>query len=786
MDKLLLEKIESLYKSLNSVSDRLPDNTIGTVNNNDSQEDNDEIDLRELFGILIDSKWLIISITLIMLLLGITKAILDAPVYRLDALLQIEEASATLGLGDIDPMAGLMDTQASVEAEIGIIKSRMVLGEAVSNLNMDIVVSPKYFPVFGKTIARKFTERHPDKISEPLFGYTKYAWGGEQIKVQSLYVPARWKDKKITLITTGEGKFSILDSDNELIAEGDVGKPLIASIKDEKAPFRLFISLLKARPGTHFILSKMTELNAIDLLEEKFNVLEEGKQTGILGFSMESTTPVYAMQTLNEIANIYVRQNVEQKSAEAQQTLEFLESQLPKVKNQLEVSTTALNEYRLKKGSIDLNIETEGVLTGVVALNTEITVLQQKKDELNRNFTEFHPTVIAIDKQISRLRSQLKSQNERIEELPETQQVILRLTRDVEVDTQLYTALLNQLQTIKVTKAGTVGNVRIIDYAVLPTIPVKPKKILIVAIALIFGFVLGIATAFIRKAMRNGVEDPSVIEKNLNIPVYATVPHSDFQQRESKKLRHKKEEDIYQYDSQELRMQNDDQYKQILDLQVLALHHPDDLAVESLRSLRTTLHFAFLEAKNNIILISGPSPGIGKSFISINLAVVLAQTGKKVLLIDADMRKGLLNKTLGVSREHGLSDLISSSLEPAEVIKTIQGAEIDFISTGEIPPNPSELLLHERFEKVLEICNEMYDLVIVDSPPILAVTDASIIGRMASVSLLVIKSGQHPISELELCAKRFKQNKVDIKGIVINDLPLSLSTNYGYEKYTYN
>lgn len=783
MDKLLLEKIDSLYKSLNEVGDRIPANGTGGDNSHDLPDDKDEIDLRELINTLIDSKWLIFLITTAVLFLGVTKAIFDVPVYRLDALLQIEEGPKTLG--DLDPMDSMMSSKTPVQAEMSIIKSRMVLGEAVGSLNMDIVVEPKYFPAFGRTIARKFAGRHPDKVSTPLFGYTEYAWGGEIIIVKSLYIPEKWKGKKLTLIAGEKGTFKVLDFNKQFIAEGNVGEPLSAPVRGEKALFRMFVPLLKARPGTNFVLSKKTALNAISLLQKKISVAEEDKKSGIISFTMESERPGYAMLILNEVADIYVRQNVEQKSAEAQKTLEFLESQLPKVKNQLEVSTTALNEYRLKKGSIDLNIETEGVLKGIVELKTEITILLQRKDELYRNFTEFHPTVISLDKQINRLRRQLQSRNKEIEGLPETQQVILRLTRDVEVDTQLYTALLNQLQTIKVTKAGTVGNVRIIDYAVLPTIPVKPKKVLIVAIALIFGLILGIAAAFIRKAMRHGVEDPSVIEKHLNIPVYATVPHSDFQQRESKKLRRKGSEN-YQYKNDQKRRKRDEVQEEISDLQVLSLHNSEDLAVESLRSLRTTLHFAFLEAKNNIILISGPSPGIGKSFISTNLAVILAQSGKRVLLIDADMRKGLLNKTLGVIRGNGLSDLISNSaLEPTDVIKHIEGGGLDFISTGEIPPNPSELLLHERFEQMLEIYGSQYDLVIVDSPPILAVTDASIIGRMASVSLLVIKSGEHSLGDLALCIKRFKQNSVDIKGIVINDIPPS-SSNYGYEKYTYN
>ncbi len=762
MDKLIIKKFESIQEHLKEINDRFPKNLSKVFPDYDSLDDRDTIDLKELIYTLISNKWLIILITTIIFILGIAKALLDTPIYQLDALLQVEEAPKSLG--DFNPVERLIEKNTSVQAEVAIIKSRMVLGEAVKNLDLDITAEPNYFPVFGKAIAREFTLRHKKKMSLPLFGYTEYAWGGEKIKVKSLTVPINWMDRKITLIAGKNGNFRVKDG-KKLIAEGKVGTPTETNIKGEKTPFSLFVSVLISRPGTHFTISKKTPLNVVELLQENISITEQDDQEGFLSFTMESTTPIEAMQTINEIANIYIRLNVEQKSAEAQKTLLFLESQMPKVKSQVETATAALNEYRLKKGSVDLNIETEGILSGVVELKTQITLLQQEKDELHRSFTSLHPSVIAIDKQIDRLKIQLHSHNKQIEDLPQTQQVILRLSRDVEVDTQLYTALLNQLQTIKVTKAGTIGDVRIIDYAVIPTIPIKPKKIQIIALALLLGLVFGIATALIRKLFRQGIDNPLILEKHLNIPVYSTVSHSKFQQSLNKE--HKKNK------------RNKDGIPNIL-----ALQKNNNQTIESLRSLQATLHFALLEAKNNSILICGPSPDIGKSFLSINLAIVLANSDKKILLIDADMRKGSLNKLLGVEREPGLTDLISNLNKPPEVIKTIENTGIDFLSTGRIPPNPPELLLNDRFEKLLKGFNESYDMIIIDSPPILAVADASIIGNITGASLLVVKSGEHSLKDLQLCIKRFNQNNATIKGIIFNDIP-ETSTNHKFEKYSY-
>jgi len=732
------------------------------LNKNESQDD-DELNLGEVFSTLMENKWLIIFFTIVALMIGVSKAFLATPIYKADAMLQVKENPSSLST--LEPVAGLLDKKLPVQAEIEIIKSRMILGQVVKGLNLEIIAKPRYFPIIGKAIARRFQQKNKDKISAPLFDFNEYAWGGEQILVDTFDLPSSWVGRELVLIAGTKGKFQVFYN-NKLYAKGEVGA--IVSNTQDQPIFRLFVSVLKARPGTHFILQKQAEIRAINSLQQNLAILEKGRGTGILGFSMESASPDLAMQVLNKTANVYVRMNVEDKSAEAQKTLDFLHKQLPIIKEQLEIAVTVLNEYRLQKGSVDLTIETQSILNSVVETRTQITLFRQKRDELRQNFTASHPSVEAIDKQIFRLESQIRKHNKKIAELPETQQIILRLSRDVKVSEELYTSLLNSLQAIKISKAGTVGDVRIIDYAVLPTSPVKPKKAIIIAISILLGLIIGVVISFIRKALNQGVEDPDIIEKNLDVPVYATVPHSELQKKLNTQLMKNK-----QYADRPL---------------ILALENNEELSIESLRSLRTTLHFAFLEAKNNIIMITGPSPGVGKTFVSTNLAVVLANAGKKILLIDADLRKGFINKTMGIKRDNGLSELISGTISPDEAIHTLEAVNIDFIPTGAIPPNPSELLLHERFKELLEGIGQNYDHIIIDSPPILAVTDACIIGRMASATLMVIRAGEHPLKELQQSVKRLKQNNVDLKGIVFNDVKQTSSRygyGYGYSKYVY-
>lgn len=729
-----------------------------------TDQNNDEIDLGELLSVLIDNKKVIIIITFIITFMGIAIALLSTPVYRADSLLQIRENTPSI-TDQLDSLTNFFETKTPVQAEIELIKSRAILGKAIRNLHLDIIATPKFFPIIGKTTA-KWLQRlsNSDLPSPPPLGLSSFAWGGELIQVDTLEVPDEWLNEAITLQAIGQNKYQLI-YDDEVILEGTIGKLTTQKIDGYQQSVKLFVTQLKARPETRFTLTRYSRAKAIEELKMVLSIAEVGKGTGILELAIESDDRKRAVQIVNEIANIYLQQSVEQKSAESQKTLEFLEKQLPELKEQLETATNTLNSYRIRKGSINLDLETQNILTSTVELNTQITLLQQKRDELRQKFTESHPSIIAIDKQISRLQAQINAFDRKISILPETQQIILRLSRDVEVNSELYTTLLNHAQTIRVAKAGTVGNVRIVDYAMSPDLPVKPKKMLIIGIALMAGLMLGIVTAFARKSLNRSVEDPNIIEKSLDTPVYAAIQYSKYQKLIEKKLKGKSAPD---------------DHHPVL----LALENKEDLAIESLRSLRTTLHFAFLEAHNNIIMITGPSPGVGKTFVSTNLAVVMADAGKKILLIDGDLRRGMIHKPLRQHREQGLSELISQAIDLHDAIKPIPQANIDFIATGEIPPNPSELLLHERFEQLLGIVSKQYDLVIIDSPPILAATDAAIIGRLASVTLMVVKSGSHPLRELEQSMKKLVQAGVNLKGVIFNGIP-EASSRYRYGQYVY-
>lgn len=734
------------------------------VNYSSSQdEDEDEIDLGEALGTLIDGKWIVVLVVLATLFLGATKAYLEKPVFSSDVLLQVNEISKTPGMEVIFDLMGT--DMPPVMAEIELIKSRMILGKAIHNLDLDIIARPKYFPFVGEAIARIFQLRNKDKvISSPLFWRAQDAWGGEAIRVETFTVPMHLQGEELILLAGRQGHFQLMDDNEEVIVEGKVGEFIKKKLNNNQESIAIFVSQLRSRPGTQFIIMQQSVNDTLEQLRNNLVISEKGKNTGILELTMESYDSKYAVRILNEIANIYVQKNVEHKSAEAQKTLDFLDEQLPILKKKWEDATNILNEYRTNKGSIDLDIETQHILNGIVEIKTQTTLLQQKRDELRQRFTKSHPNVIAVDKQIYRLQKQMRSYAKKINALPKTQQIILALSGDVQVSEGLYTTLLNNAQTLRVSKAGTVGDIRIIDYAVLSNKAIRPDKPLILGSAFILGLFLGVIAVFIRKTLHRGMEDPDLIEKLLYVPVYAAIAHSKIQELLYKEFTkpHKSNKNWPP---------------------ILAVRYKEDSAIESLRSLRTTLHFSLLEAQNNIIMITGPSPSVGKTFIAINLAAVMAEAGKKVLLIDADMRKGTLNTQLCVSRVRGLSDVISNLTTLQRVIREIPRINIDFIPTGEIPPNPSELLMHDRFSALLEVITTKYDLIIIDTPPILAVTDAAIIGKMVGATFMVVKAGLHPKRELQQSIRRLSQSGAKLKGIVFNDMT-KISSRYVYQ-YSY-
>jgi len=718
------------------------------------------IDLATILRTLFDHKGMIAAIVGVCVLLGVTYAILATPIFQANAMIQIEPKK--IGIEGRTEVSAKPLAVSQATTEIELIKSRAVLGKVVDDLKLYIIQKPKYVPGIGTYMARHYKPDHAGELASPMFGLDSFAWGGEKIDIFQLEVPDALLGEKMTMVVDKPDTFSLYDEDHNKLLSGPVGQSV------EGSGVKIQVAALIGRPGTEFrVIRQRTLTTALDY-QDRLKIIEAGKDSGIVYLSIQDPDPVLAKRILNEVSRLYVRQNVERSSAEAAQRLEFLRSQLPAVRKQLEQSEMALNNFQTSAKSVDLTVETKSVLDQVVKLEATLSDLKMKRVDVERLYTPEHPTYRGLMTQISQVEAQKAALLKKIETLPATQQELLRLNRDMQVTSQTYTLLLDKSQEQDILRAGSIGNVRIIDNADANVEePVKPMKAIIVLVAAMIGLLVAVATVFVRQAFYRGIDNPDVIE-NLGMPVYASLPFSRQQERMDKVGGRP--------GSKEPRL--------------LSVSAPTELAIESLRSLRTSLHFAMMEARNNVLMISSPTPGVGKSFVSSNLAVIIAQTGKRVLLIDADMRKGYLHKLFNLTPKHGLSDTLAARLKSMEVINHTEVRNLDFISCGFAAPNPSELLMHDNFNKLITDLSPLYDLVIVDTPPILAVTDATLVGRQAGTCLLVTRFGLSSAKEIEACKRRLLHNGILIKGAIFNGVLRKASTAdydcaaYGYDYTT--
>ncbi|MUK61372.1 polysaccharide biosynthesis tyrosine autokinase [Aliivibrio fischeri] len=711
------------------------------INSTRDTSTSDEIDLAKLFGQLIDGRWLILSITTLFAIAGIAFALLSTPIYKADALVQVEQKSNGGMSALVGDMGEMFASESSSTTEIEIIKSRMILGDTVDALNLTTIASPQYMPIIGKGASRLMGEE-------------------KAIKVSRFDIP-RYVDKPnftLVLDNAEQGTYTLFDGQERKILTGKVG------VLADKNDYRVFVMQLEGNTGDVFDVSKISRFDAILALQQSLSISEKGKQSGVLQFSLEGENKAQIEAIINDVSQNYFLQNIARNSAEAEQSLEFLQAQLPAIKDKLTVSENVLNDFRLERKSVDLSLEARSALDVLVKLEAQLNELTFKESEISQRFTKDHPAYKSLIDKRKVLLAEKDRLNGQVQKLPKTQREVLRMQRDVELNQEIYIQLLNKTQELNIVKAGTVGNVRILDTAQAYTRAVKPKKPLIVVLATLLGGMLSVAIVLLKAAFHRGVENPDEIEA-LGIPVYASIPKSNWQEKLDIRYNKKKVKHLET---------------------LLAESNPADLSIEALRGLRTSMHFAMMEAKNNVVMITGPAPNIGKSFVAVNFAAVIAKTGQKVLVVDADMRKGYMQRYFGMKWDNGLSDYLSGKLSLEQSIQKSEVPNLDVLTRGQVPPNPSELLMTKRFSDFIDWASANYDLVLIDTPPVLAVTDPSIVGALAGTTLMVGRFDQTSVKEIDVARHRFEQAGIEVKGFILNAVEKKASSTYGYGYYNYS
>lgn len=714
----------------------------------------DTIDLKELFFSLI-AQWKVILLCVILsIICAVIYLRITTPIYSTDAMVQVEDsksaASAAL-LGNLsNAIPGGLGTQSPADAEIEILKSRMVLGKVIQNLNLDIHIQNNQ-----DTLLNRLIEPNDHQV---IYKNNLVIFKNDtsEFIIKKLDVPAYYRDQPLQLNFSPEHKFT-LSHNGHIVFTGETNK---ANIKNDQFGNWNIELFTKATFKQSFTVKKLSLPTAVSLVRSQYGVSEKGQKSGVIALSYNGTDKEHITHVLNNILSVYQSQNVERKSLESKQTLNFLDKQLPDLKKQLEASEIKFNQFREKYNTVDVTQESELLLKQNVELAKMKIELQQQQAELASKYTNDHPLMVAVNSQLAEIDKKTSEMTQTIKKLPETQRLYLQLYRDVKVNTELYTALLNSYQQLKISEAGEIGNVRIIDQAIEPVEPIKPRSLIVLILSLLIGGFIGVLIALIRNLLKSGIKNALQLEREFSLPVYATVPRSPLQENRIRLLRKKKS------------------------IPILAVNHGHDIAVESLRSMRTAIHFVFNSAKNNLIMISGPAPEVGKSFISTNLATVLTQAGSRVIIIDADLRRGYIHKYFNLDIQPGLSDYLSAGQALDSVIRQTNVPNLSVISRGKSPTNPSELLGSENFKDMLTQLSEQFDYVIIDTPPVLAVTDGIIISQYTGVNIVVARHSKTQIKELEITLNRFEQAGSKVDGFILNDIQRNVGDSYGY-KYHY-
>ncbi len=710
----------------------------------------DTIDLKELFFSLI-AQWKLIALCVILSLVCALLYLRTTPdTYAVDALVQVEESKGTSAalLGDLSSM---IEQKQPAQTEIELLKSRLVLGSVIKDLNLDLKISGTENRFFNRLLSPHDYQTTYNKNS------VVFKDDAQSFDVRKFEIPTYYLDQNLLLNFNGN-KFTLTDAKTkQVILSAATNQE--SQHTSEYGTWKIAIYTPDQLKGSYNI-EKMSLPAAMLSITENYSVAEKGKMTGILGLNYQGQDKEHITNVLNSILVAYSQQNIERRSAETAQTLKFLDEQLPELKQQLDVAEREFNKFRQQYNTVDVTKESELYLTQSIQLETSKAEIEQKLAEAAAKYTNEHPVMQQMNAQLGAINKKIGELNDTLKQLPDLQRRYLQLYREVEVKTQLYTALLNSYQQLRIAKAGEIGNVRIVDTAVLPIEPIKPKKLQILILAIFLGGFLGTLLALLRNMMHSGIKDSNQIENELDLPVYATVPRSPIQENRIKLLKKKK------------------------NIPILAVKNGEDIAIESLRSMRTAIHFALSNAKNNIIMIAGPSPEVGKSFISTNLATILAQSNKRVLIIDADMRRGYLHKYFNHDNLPGLAEYLNSQQTLESIIKPTKINDLHVITRGKNPVNPSELLSSEKFAAMLEQLSPMYDHIIIDTPPVLAVTDGIIISQYVGVNLVIARYAKSQMKELELTVNRFEQVGVKVNGFILNDIQRGTG-GYGYG-YGYN
>jgi len=662
--------------------------------------------------------------------------------YEASALLQVNEVEGPFDIG-----SDQIDFNApTIKEEANLLRSRRVLSPVVDAYNMRINADADAIPVLGEV-----TKRIPF-LADTLSGFDfakRYAWSENTIEVATLEVPRRWEDETLKLVSLGDGAYSLYKDDTLLIDRAQVGETVDIAIPNLE-PLTINLSALEAPEGLHYTLERSSLQTTVARLRDELSTETSDTKSRMITVKLKGNDPSHAAQLTNAIVAEYESVKLGTQNLKLDNDGQFYEQRLPEVETDLRAAEVALAEFRTASATFDSDVQRRAKLGQIDTLETRLLDLEiEIADQLKRY------TIRTLRGQISRA--------------PNTERELRILEEDVDAKRALFTEMNERVQELRVARGGSIPAVQVIDDALAPRKPVAPNSLLAIVggtLATLFLYTLYLT---LRSALTTVIGDQDSLERASGLPVFMNIPKSTAQKRLASPVT---------VDPRRL-LPGSGQEQSAADSNVLALTKPEDYSIENLRGLRSMLDDVMAGASNNVLMITSPLPSMGKSFLSMNLAVLVAQSGKRVLLIDADYQRGQMHKTLGVPMGPGLPEVVSGKSELKESVRQTSVENLYCIPRG-FGGAQGEMPTEKQFGQFMQIVAPRFDVAIVDTPPVLSVSTAASLGKHAGSTIMVVKEGEVKEPQLNEALRRLTFSGVRVSGCILNGSSAPTPRHYTY------
>lgn len=791
--------------------------------------DEEEIHLRDLWFLVVRNRWLILSSLTVSLALAVIYASRATPIYQAEASIRIDEKQSNIPVLDV-----LKEVSAGSElaTEMEVLRSRSLALDVVDSLGLQVVVAePRGVPRSRLISVRRVSDApsRGEYVLERVGQTFKFAGretrfapgshaliGGIEVTLSEgafeyprihLVVPARME----TVAQFGRAlSVSRPARDANMVAVRYQGTDpeLVAQVPNALA--QTFINRRGTVKKTEATSTVLFLRNQLDTLQRQLAQAEDSLRT----FRESEQVVSLADEASSQVQNL-ARLQAERSSSESERAA--LASLLEEVRRQAATASAAdPSPYRrllafptlLRNPAISqllasLN-EVENQKSQLLVRRTErdpdVVALAQRVDAIEEQIRSLALTyLLGLGNQVTSIDTELAKYSAKAEKVPAKEVQFARLARRPKVLEEIYTMLQSRLKEAEIAQAVEDPSVRVVDYAVVPERPIKPNKPLVVLLGGMFGLMAGVGGAFLRQALDRKVRSREDVLRLTGAPVLGVIPRISaaasaprIGQSVLKRLAAAAGSPAGNTTGTTLLPGSS--AEQGFASRLVTGHDPRNPVSEAYRTLRTNITFARLDSALRTIVFTSPMPGDGKTTSASNLAITLAQQGQRVLLVDADLRRGMINSVFNAPREPGLSNVLMGRVELAQAVRQIDlGPEqqLDFLSTGTLPPNPAELLGSDRMKKLLDLMENNYDTVILDSPPLNIVTDAALLGTKVDGILVVVRAGTTDTTDLEYAMVQLANVHAPVLGVVLNDLDVAAGRygyggNYRYYQYYYS